>query len=135
MDQTLIIQALSTAIGVFGGIVASSRLTSYRIEQLEKKMDKHNDVITRMFKVEEHQCVCDEKIKIINHRLEDIEGGKWMKEQIVKLFTVKSIITIVLTLVFAYLSIIGKINAEQYMNVFLIIIAFYFGVQSNKNKE
>lgn len=76
MDQQLWIQFLSTAIGVFGGIVASSRLTGYRIEQLEKKMDKHNDVITRMFKVEEHQCLFDEKVKVINHRIDDLEGGK-----------------------------------------------------------
>lgn len=58
-----------------------------------------------------------------------------MKEQIVKLFTVKSIVTIVLTLVFAYLSITSKINEEQYMNVFLMIIAFYFGVQTSKGQE
>lgn len=59
-----------------------------------------------------------------------------MKERLSKLLTVKSIVTILLTLVFGYLSIKGAITAELFMTVFTVIIAFYFGTQHEKqNKE
>ena len=47
------ISLLGTAIGVFGGIVASSRMTLYRLEQLEKKVDKHNSIMERTYILEE----------------------------------------------------------------------------------
>lgn len=55
-----------------------------------------------------------------------------MKEKICKLIDVKSIVTIVSLVVFAYLSVIGRIEAKDFMTVFLIIIGFYFGVQHEK---
>ena len=55
-----------TLIGTFGGIVTGSKLTSYRIEQLEKKVDKHNSFAERM-------PVIEEQIKVINHRIDDLE--------------------------------------------------------------
>ncbi len=55
-----------------------------------------------------------------------------MKERLQKLLTVKSIVTIVLTAVFAYLAIIGAVDTEQYMTVFTVVIAFYFGTQVDK---
>lgn len=55
-----------------------------------------------------------------------------MKERLQKLLTVKSVVTIVLTAVFAYLSVIGTIDTEQYMTVFTVVIAFYFGTQVEK---
>lgn len=57
-----------------------------------------------------------------------------MKERISKLLTVKSIVTIMLTFVFCYLSIAGHISADLFDRVFMIIIAFYFGTQSEKQK-
>ena len=75
--NTEIIVALITlagsAIGTFAGILTSARLTTYRIEQLEKKVDKHNTVIERTFKLEEAQAVLSEQIKVANHRIEDLE--------------------------------------------------------------
>lgn len=62
-----------SAIGTFAGILASSKLTNYRIEQLEKKVDKHNTVIDRTFKLEEGQAVIQEQIKVVNHRIADLE--------------------------------------------------------------
>ena len=56
-----------------------------------------------------------------------------MKEKLSKLINVKSIVTIVLCLVFAYLSIKGVINGEQFLTIFTVIISFYFGTQSAKN--
>ena len=53
---------LGSVIGSFGGF----RLISYRVEQLEKKVDKHNNFAERL-------PVVEEQIKVINHRLEDVE--------------------------------------------------------------
>lgn len=58
-----------------------------------------------------------------------------MKERLSKLLTVKSIVTILLTLVFCYLSIIKVIPYDTFMTVFSVIIAFYFGTQYEKNAE
>lgn len=57
-----------------------------------------------------------------------------MKERLSKLFTVKSIVTILATLVFCYLSIIQVIKPELFMTVFSTIMAFYFGTQHEKNE-
>ena len=60
-------------MGTLGGIAASAKLTVYRIEQLEKKVEKHNNLIERVFKLEEHEAVVDEQIKVANHRIDDLE--------------------------------------------------------------
>ena len=62
-----------SAFGAFIGVLASAKLTNYRIEQLEKKVDKHNTVIERTFKLEEAQAVIQEQIKVANHRIGDLE--------------------------------------------------------------
>ncbi|MFR3753569.1 MAG: hypothetical protein ACLTW9_17085 [Enterocloster sp.] len=54
-------------------MVRSAKLTNYRIEQLEKKVDKHNTVIERIYKLEETQAVIQEQIKVANHRIGDLE--------------------------------------------------------------
>jgi hypothetical protein len=64
-----------TLVGTFGGIIASSRLTNYRIQQLEKKVDKHNTLVERTYQLEERSSLLDEKIKVANHRIEDLERG------------------------------------------------------------
>ena len=81
MNDTIMLAILSligTLAGTFGGIMTSSRLTGYRIEQLEKKMDEHNSTETklteRVFKLEEHSSVIDEQIKVANHRIDDLES-------------------------------------------------------------
>ena len=69
MSETVIVALIAfcgTLLGTFGGIVTSSKLTSYRIEQLEKKVDKHNNFAARM-------PVVEEQIKVINHRIDDLE--------------------------------------------------------------
>lgn len=55
-----------------------------------------------------------------------------MKEKLQKLLCVKSIVTLILTAVFAYLSIIGVVSADQFMTVFAVVIAFYFGTQAER---
>ena len=61
-----LLSLLGTFIGTFGGILVSSKLTAYRIEQLEKKVDKHNHFAERL-------PVIEEQIRVINHRLTDLE--------------------------------------------------------------
>ena len=62
-----------SAIGTFDGVFASAKLTAYRLEQLEKKVDRHNTVIERTYKLEEAQAVMQEQIKVVNHRIGDLE--------------------------------------------------------------
>ena len=76
--QTEILLALiglaGSATGTFAGILTAAKLTNYRIGQLEKKVDKHNTVIERTFKLEEAQAVIQEQIKVVNHRISDLEN-------------------------------------------------------------
>lgn len=55
-----------------------------------------------------------------------------MRERISKLLTVKSIVTLTMTAVFAYLAIVGKISETQIMTVFTVIVSFYFGTQHER---
>lgn len=69
MDNTVIVALISlvgTIIGSLGGILVSSKLTAYRLEQLEARVAEHNNFARRM-------PVIEEQIKVINHRLADIE--------------------------------------------------------------
>lgn len=69
---TVIVGVLSL-LGTLAGSLGGIKLISYRIEQLEKKVEKHNSIIERTFKLEEKTELQEEKIKVINHRLEDGE--------------------------------------------------------------
>ena len=72
-----IIIAIFSLVGTLAGSYFSNRagqkLIAYRLEQLEAKVDKHNMVIERTYKLEEETAVLDEKIKVANHRLDDLE--------------------------------------------------------------
>lgn len=66
MDQTIIVGILSllgTLIGTLGGILTANKLTTYRIEQLEKKVEAHNKVIDRVYKLETDKEVFREELK------------------------------------------------------------------------
>lgn len=60
---------LGTILGSFGGM----KLMTYRIEQLEKRVDKHNNVIERVYKLEECEAVVREQFKVANNRIKDLE--------------------------------------------------------------
>ena len=68
-----LITLLGSAIGTIGGIFATNKMTAYRIEQLEKKGDKHNQVVERMYEAEKNISVISEEIKNVNHRIEELE--------------------------------------------------------------
>ncbi len=66
MEPEIIVSLITlcgSALGTFAGIAVNSKLTNYRIEQLERKVDKHNSVIERTFKLEEHVSAIDYMIK------------------------------------------------------------------------
>lgn len=67
-----IISFAGTLIGSVLGIFTSSRLSNYRIEQLEKKVDKHNNLIERVYLIEQHEAVLENKIKTTDHRISDL---------------------------------------------------------------
>lgn len=76
MNSEIVVAILSlvgTAFGSLIGIITANRLTNYRIEQLEEKVKKHNNLIERMIKVEE-------SAKSAHHRLDELfaerEEGK-----------------------------------------------------------
>ena len=63
---TALIALLGTALGTFGGILTSNKLINYRLKQLEEEVRQHNNFARRM-------PVVEEQIKVINHRIEDLE--------------------------------------------------------------
>ena len=69
-----VISLFGTLGGSLLGVLASNRLTVYRIEQLEKKVEKHNNLVERTYKIEEEQEIEKEKFKVINHRIDDLEA-------------------------------------------------------------
>lgn len=76
MDSNVIISLISlvgTLGGSLGGILVSSKLTTYRLQQLENKVAEHNNFARRM-------PVIEEQIKVINHRIEDLEQEEKHRE-------------------------------------------------------
>ena len=70
MTDTIIVSLIAfagTLLGTYGGILTSAKLTNYRIEQLEKKVEKHNNFAERI-------PVIEEKIKVEEHRIADLEN-------------------------------------------------------------
>ncbi len=65
---TALIALCGTMLGTFGGIMAANKLTVYRIEQLEQKVSKHNNLVERMFLVES-------STKSAHHRIDELREG------------------------------------------------------------
>lgn len=77
MDPAIINTLISLAgslLGTFAGIFATSKLTEYRLKELEKKVEKHNNLIERTYRIEDKLVLLEEKIRVANHRIEDLEG-------------------------------------------------------------
>lgn len=76
MSETIIVALLSlagTLAGSLLAILAANKLVVYRIEQLEKKVEKHNQVVERVYNLERSEAVIEEEIKVANHRIDDLE--------------------------------------------------------------
>lgn len=66
MDVTNVVVAVLAFLGTCIGTIAGSKLTAYRIAQLEKKVDEHNNFARRI-------PVLEEQMRVANHRIEDLE--------------------------------------------------------------
>ena len=76
MSETISVALLAlagTLAGSLLGILAANKLVVYRIEQLEKKVEKHNQVVERVYNLERSEAVIEEEIKVANHRIDDLE--------------------------------------------------------------
>ncbi|MCI8842427.1 MULTISPECIES: hypothetical protein [unclassified Oscillibacter] len=76
MSEEVLVALIGLAgsgLGSVLGILVSSKLTQYRLEQLEKKVEVHNKVIDRVYKLEERTELQEEKIKAANRRIEGLE--------------------------------------------------------------
>lgn len=62
-----------SAVGAAAGILLNTKLITYRIEQLEKKVDKHNNTIERTYTLERKVEVLEERAEVANHRIKDLE--------------------------------------------------------------
>ena len=72
MTETIIVAVISlfgTLIGTFTGIVTSGKMTTYRIEQLEKKVEKHNNLVERVYQLEGKDQLLDERIGELEKRV------------------------------------------------------------------
>lgn len=80
MDISAIIVGVLALIGtIAGNMIGSNKtaaLVTYRLDQLEKKVQLHNNAVERLYKVEQTVEVQKEQIKVANHRLEDLEHNK-----------------------------------------------------------
>lgn len=76
METEIMIAILSLAGTLFGslaGILTANRLSNYRIGKLEEKVNKHNSLIERTFRIEQNIAVLDNRQKVSEHRIEDLE--------------------------------------------------------------
>ena len=76
MSQDLVLALISLAgtfLGTLSGVMINGKLTTYRIEQLEKKVDKHNNLIERTFQLERENAVIIENVRNTGVRVDELE--------------------------------------------------------------
>lgn len=79
-DVSTIIVAFLALVGTLTGAYLSNSKTkallAYRLERLEERVNKHNNLVERTYRIEEEQEIIKEKIKVANHRIDDLEHGE-----------------------------------------------------------
>lgn len=76
MESEVVVAAFSLAGTLAGSYFASRKSTAliaYRLEQLERKVAKHNSLVERTYALERETAILDEKLDVANHRIEDLE--------------------------------------------------------------
>jgi len=83
MDSTVLSAIITGVVAIIVCLLNSHHqatttrsLIDYKITELTKRVEKHNNVIERVYNLEEKQAICEEKIKVANHRIEDLERGE-----------------------------------------------------------
>ena len=77
MTEAIIVAALGLVGTLVGSYLAnrkSTALIAYRLEQLEQKVSKHNNLVERTYALEESVALMDERVRVSNHRIADLEG-------------------------------------------------------------
>ena len=80
MSETVIVAMISPLISAAAAIIVGAMsnaktkaLIEYKLDELTKKVEKHNSIIDRTYKLEEQTALQEEKIKVANHRIDDLE--------------------------------------------------------------
>ena len=73
MDVTVIVTSIATVLCTILTVYGGNKLIAYRIEQLEKKVAAHNNLIERMYAIEKRVDVDENRLKVSEHRIEDLE--------------------------------------------------------------
>ena len=79
MTEAIIVAVLSLVGTLAGAYLAnrkSAALIAYRLEQLEQKVAKHNGLVERTYHLEEAAALTEEKLKVANHRIDDLERAR-----------------------------------------------------------
>lgn len=77
MTEAIIVALLGLAGTLAGSYLANRKSTAlivYRLEQLEQKVSKHNNLVERTYALEESVALMDERVRVANHRIADLEG-------------------------------------------------------------
>lgn len=77
MTEAIIVAALGLVGTLVGSYLAnrkSTALIAYQLEQLEQKVSKHNNLVERTYALEESVALMDERVRVANHRIADLEG-------------------------------------------------------------
>ena len=77
MTEAIIVAALGLVGTLVGSYLAnrkSTALIAYRLEQLEQKVSTHNNLVERTYALEESVALMDERVRVANHRIADLEG-------------------------------------------------------------
>ena len=127
MDRELLLAVLSlcgTLLGSLAGILTSSKLLDYRIAQLEKKVARQ---------LQRKASGAGGKAQGRKPPPERSGGGdRGMMNRVTALLSIKSLVTLALTAVFAVLALRADVSPQELMTVFTVIIGFYFGTQSER---
>ena len=76
MTEAIIVAVITGVLSLIGTWLSnrkSASLIAYRLSELEKRVEKHNQIVERTFKLEEAAQLLDERVKVANHRIEDLE--------------------------------------------------------------
>ena len=76
MSETILVALITGGLALLGTFLSnrkSAALIAYRIEQLEDKVNRHNQIIERTYKLEERAELHEERMKVANHRIDDLE--------------------------------------------------------------
>ena len=68
-----VLSLIGTVYGSRSGVKEANRLVNYKIDELTARVNKHNNLIERVYKLEQHEAVISEKIDVANHRIADLE--------------------------------------------------------------